>query len=144
MSMITERYANQIVGTFVCFDRNVLTGNLPGICYAMGMESRDLRTTRSRRTVRWLPVPTAYGFDLQSGKDAIARTLRPGSSSLSVRTQPRVSSISGMRLTTIAGLIPDVFPIILADGSVSIEWEAVTLLLSNFANCRRVSGSRQS
>ena len=38
MSLLTERYANQIIGTLSCFDRIVLTGILPGICYAKGME----------------------------------------------------------------------------------------------------------
>lgn len=39
MSTLTERYADQICGTLSCFDRIVLTGILPGICYAQGMES---------------------------------------------------------------------------------------------------------
>jgi hypothetical protein len=36
---LTERYADQIAGCLSCFDRIVITGSLPGICYAKGMES---------------------------------------------------------------------------------------------------------
>lgn len=39
MSLLTERYAEQIAGVLACFDRIVITGSLPGICYARGMES---------------------------------------------------------------------------------------------------------
>lgn len=39
MSTLVERYASQIRGTLSCFDRIVLTGTLPGICYAQGMEA---------------------------------------------------------------------------------------------------------
>jgi hypothetical protein len=39
MTSLTERYAAQIRGTLSCFDRIVLTGTLPGICYARGMEA---------------------------------------------------------------------------------------------------------
>jgi hypothetical protein len=36
---LTERYADQIAGTLSCFDRILITGSLPGICYAEGMEA---------------------------------------------------------------------------------------------------------
>ncbi len=39
MTSITQRYAHQISGTLSCFDRIVLLGTLPGICYPNGMES---------------------------------------------------------------------------------------------------------
>jgi hypothetical protein len=39
MSLLTERYAEQIVGVISCYDRLVLMGTLPGICYAEGMAS---------------------------------------------------------------------------------------------------------
>ena len=37
--MLTERYAERMVGVLSCFDRIVITGTLPGICYAGGMTS---------------------------------------------------------------------------------------------------------
>jgi hypothetical protein len=34
---LTERYAERIAGVLSCYDRLVITGTLPGICYADGM-----------------------------------------------------------------------------------------------------------
>src|SRR5215467_9628389 len=34
---LTERYKEQIAGVLSCYDRVVITGTLPGICYADGM-----------------------------------------------------------------------------------------------------------
>lgn len=37
MTLLTERYADQIAGVLSCYDRLILTGTLPGVCYAEGM-----------------------------------------------------------------------------------------------------------
>ncbi len=37
MPLLTERYAEQIAGVLSCYDRIVITGTLPGLCYAEGM-----------------------------------------------------------------------------------------------------------
>ena len=37
MTPLTERYADQIAGVISCYDRLVLMGTLPGVCYAEGM-----------------------------------------------------------------------------------------------------------
>lgn len=37
MCLITERYAEKINGILGCYDRVVITGTLPGLCYAEGM-----------------------------------------------------------------------------------------------------------
>jgi hypothetical protein len=37
--MLTERYAERLHGVLSCYDRIVITGTLPGICYAAGMTS---------------------------------------------------------------------------------------------------------
>jgi hypothetical protein len=37
MPLLTERYANQIAGVLACYDRLIITGTLPGVCYAEGM-----------------------------------------------------------------------------------------------------------
>jgi hypothetical protein len=37
MILLTERYAEQIAGVVSCFDRIVIMGTLPGVCYAEGM-----------------------------------------------------------------------------------------------------------
>ena len=34
---LTERYDEQIAGVLSCYDRVVITGTLPGVCYAEGM-----------------------------------------------------------------------------------------------------------
>ena len=34
---LTERYDEQIAGVLSCYDRVVITGTLPGVCYADGM-----------------------------------------------------------------------------------------------------------
>ena len=34
---LTERYEDQIAGVLSCYDRVVITGTLPGVCYAQGM-----------------------------------------------------------------------------------------------------------
>jgi hypothetical protein len=39
MSMLTQRYAGKIRGILSCFDRVVITGTLPDICYADAMSS---------------------------------------------------------------------------------------------------------
>ena len=37
--MLTERYRDRMVGVLSCYDRIVITGTLPGVCYAGGMTS---------------------------------------------------------------------------------------------------------
>lgn len=34
---LTERYGDRIAGVLSCYDRIVITGTLPGVCYADGM-----------------------------------------------------------------------------------------------------------
>lgn len=37
--ILTERYRDRLLGVLSCYDRIVITGTLPGICYAAGMTS---------------------------------------------------------------------------------------------------------
>jgi len=37
MTLLTDRYAAQIASVVSCYDRLVITGTLPGVCYAEGM-----------------------------------------------------------------------------------------------------------
>ena len=39
MASLTKRYSAQIRGVLSCFDRIVITGTIPGVCYADGMSS---------------------------------------------------------------------------------------------------------
>lgn len=47
MNLITERYADKIAGVLGCFDRLIITGTLPTLCYADGM-TRYLSARRIR------------------------------------------------------------------------------------------------
>ncbi len=38
-TLLTEKYSDQICGTLSCFDRVIIQGTLPGICYPEGMTS---------------------------------------------------------------------------------------------------------
>src|SRR5216684_3484685 len=37
MTLLTDRYAEQLAGVVSCYDRIVVMGTLPGVCYAEGM-----------------------------------------------------------------------------------------------------------
>ncbi len=37
MQLLTERYRERLAGVLACYDRIVITGTLPGACYAEGM-----------------------------------------------------------------------------------------------------------
>ena len=39
MQLLTERYRDRLAGVLSCYDRIVITGTLPGACYAAGMTS---------------------------------------------------------------------------------------------------------
>ena len=39
IELLTDRYAKLIAGTISCYDRMLLFGTLPQICYAEGMTS---------------------------------------------------------------------------------------------------------
>ena len=46
-SGLLERYDDQISGVLSCYDRIIITGTLPGVCYAQGMTS--FLTTKGTR-----------------------------------------------------------------------------------------------
>ncbi|MEQ6340845.1 MAG: hypothetical protein M3A44_04120 [Gammaproteobacteria bacterium] len=39
MRLLTERYQADLLGVLSCYDRMIITGTLPGACYASGMTS---------------------------------------------------------------------------------------------------------
>ena len=39
LTLLTERHSEQIAGVISCFDRSLVQGTLPGLCYAQGMTS---------------------------------------------------------------------------------------------------------
>ncbi|MBL0353998.1 MAG: hypothetical protein IPP03_15580 [Dechloromonas sp.] len=44
---LAERYATNMHGVLSCFDRIIITGTLPGACYAAGMTSYLLHARNS-------------------------------------------------------------------------------------------------
>ncbi len=38
-TQLTERYKHDLLGVLSCYDRIIITGTLPGACYARGMTS---------------------------------------------------------------------------------------------------------
>lgn len=40
MALITERYVDKIAGVLGCFDRLIVTGTLPSLCYSEGLKQR--------------------------------------------------------------------------------------------------------
>ena len=39
IELLTDRYSDQIAGVLRCWDRMLIFGTLPGICFAEGMTS---------------------------------------------------------------------------------------------------------
>ena len=39
MELLTERHMDRLAGVLSCYDRIVITGTLPGVCFALGMTS---------------------------------------------------------------------------------------------------------
>ena len=43
---LTERYRERLAGVLSCYDRIIVTGTLPGACYAKGMTGLALSSLR--------------------------------------------------------------------------------------------------
>ena len=63
---LLERYGDRIAGVLTCYDRMVITGTLPGPCYAAGMTSslnaRQIRIFEYTRFAEPLPekMPSSW------------------------------------------------------------------------------------
>ena len=49
LTLLTERHADQIAGVLSCYDRILVFGTLPGICFAEGMTSYLLHAEQYHR-----------------------------------------------------------------------------------------------
>ena len=70
MSSLLERYAARITGVLSCFDRLIVTGTVPGICYAQGMVAY-----LSTRGVRMLDYPEYFkplGDEIKANAESLA------------------------------------------------------------------------
>ena len=52
---LTERYDDRIAGVLSCYDRVVVTGTLPTVCYAEGMTRFSTPAGSAFSTTRSLP-----------------------------------------------------------------------------------------
>jgi hypothetical protein len=60
--MLTDRYHDRLAGTLSCYDRIVITGTLPGACYAAGMTSFLNASTFEFLTIRASPSRCVTAF----------------------------------------------------------------------------------
>ena len=44
--LLSERYRERLAGVLSCYDRIIVTGTLPGVCYAKGMTCVSLNLIR--------------------------------------------------------------------------------------------------
>ena len=49
--LVTERYRERLAGVLSCYDRMIVTGTLPGACYAKGMTGFLLPRPTLRRVL---------------------------------------------------------------------------------------------
>jgi hypothetical protein len=70
-STLTERYATKIRGVLSCYDRVIISGTLPGLCYAEGME-RYLRS-HGIRLFDYAHFAEPYRERIRENAEAIAQ-----------------------------------------------------------------------
>jgi hypothetical protein len=72
--LLTERYRERLAGVLSCYDRIIVTGTLPGACYAKGMTAfLSARRFATRRPPKLLPVaPHDCGRGREANSDAAA------------------------------------------------------------------------
>ena len=71
MTSLVDRHAAKLVGVLSCFDRVVVQGTLPGLCYAEGM-ARFL----SMRNIRYVDYPRfaePYRHQIKLNAERLAR-----------------------------------------------------------------------
>jgi hypothetical protein len=65
MSALVDRYDDRIAGVLSCYDRVVITGTLPTVCYAAGMTrflyAHEVRTSTTRSLPRRCATGCASG-----------------------------------------------------------------------------------
>ena len=71
MALLTERYADKILGQLACYDRIVIQGTLPGFCFADGMTS--YLYANNIRIFDYPRFAEPLGNELRDNADKIAR-----------------------------------------------------------------------
>jgi len=107
MALLTERYADQIAGVLSCDDRLIITGTLPGVCYADGMAQH-----LARQGIRLFDYPQfvePLRDDLRRNAERVAQdhgvTIEFIRSVTAFRTEDRVRAILQQRGEQ-PGLVP--------------------------------------
>src|SRR6185437_9683735 len=124
---LTARYCERLAGVLSCYDRIIVTGTLPGACYAKGMtgilSARQIRVfdyprfaepLRDRVRERAAELASAAGITIEHitknhirKEDVVAKVLvvrgdRPGLVHTSRRWKPATPTSPGMTSTRIA------------------------------------------
>ena len=85
MALLTERYADKILGQLACYDRIVIQGTLPGFCFADGMTS--YLYANNIRIFDYPRFAEPLRNELRDNADKIARN-----NGLQIRRPPRAGS----------------------------------------------------
>ena len=81
MSLLTEKYRNKITGILSCFDRMIITGTLPHICFAQGMTA-------------WLYAHAIRIFDYPKFADSLRHKIRENAERLAKENHLEIEHIN--------------------------------------------------
>lgn len=99
MKLLTERYAGQLHGVLSCFDRLIIMGTLPGVCYAEGLA--NYLTVRSIRLVDLPQFAKPLAEAIRENAERVAAsaglTIEYIRSSKSFRKEERIQAILAQR-----------------------------------------------
>jgi hypothetical protein len=77
MAPLAERYADRLLGVLSCYDRIVVTGTLPGACYAQGMTAflyaREIRIFECPAAARGDPGARGGAGGRRRDRDRVRR-----------------------------------------------------------------------
>jgi hypothetical protein len=92
--MLTDRYHERLAGTLSCYDRIVITGTLPGACYAAGMTS-----FLNAKHIRIFDYPR-FAEPLRDRIREAAQVLATAQGARSKKITPQLAQELGSRFTT--------------------------------------------
>ena len=93
--LLTERYRERLAGVLSCYDRIIVTGTLPGACYAKGMTA-----FLSARQIRIFDYPR-FAEPL---RDRVRERAAEMATTAGITIQHIANSVSGMGLAPETGL----------------------------------------
>lgn len=73
--ILPERYRDRMVGVLSCYDRIVITGTLPGACYAGGMTSLLTSTSESRNPLMLCTPAFAWAPTMPANDESFFKAL---------------------------------------------------------------------